>query len=358
MKTLPGPICNAALSALENEILLFSGEGKVTYANRRAIETIGDNTVGKSVADLFDGGPERARRISQAARSSSWSPLNLTLSSGPHRGVELKLRGRGLRAEVGDGPWDDFQFMLTADPLRDRGFTQLRGLVKQLNTEIAERQRTAEELEEALANEAKLHTELIHRTKNNLALLAALIGLRIQNSKSEEVKKSLQDLEHRVNAIQAVHILLDRESSIDFVGADEVIRQLCTQLSQSICPPNVEIDTNLADITLHVQDATPLSLLVNELITNALKHAFDGEDGLVHIDLKMNGVDKLEVWIADNGRGMQDADIGRGSGSSIVQALANQLHGELERHKTDKGTAWSFIFPPSIRPNETPREKG
>ena len=102
---------------------------------------------------------------------------------------------------------------------------------------------------------------------------------------------------------------------------------------------------------LHVSEATPMALLVNELVTNSLKHAFRGRaGGRVDIAFKRNGVDKIEVHVADDGAGYQDAQTGHGS--RIVEALTQQLHGELSV-KSDQGTSWQLIFKPmSIDSND------
>lgn len=342
MLPLSENLCNRVVNALDSEIVVLSSAGAVLYANDRASDTFGPNLSGAQLSSLFadieNGAAIRLRRIAQ---SSIWAPLNLTLAKGPHRGIELKFRGRGVGAEDGTT-----QIMLVADRNRDKGFEQLRNLVRELNAKLAERQRSNRRLKGALASEERLHRELIHRVKNNLALLSSLINTRRNTATNEDVCQALEELEHRVQAITAVHELLDEAGEVDYVLASDLIRSLCEQLKHSIAPPKVEIQNQLVDITLHVRDATPLSLLVNELITNSLKHAFphNGE-GTVHIELKRNGIDKLEVSIADNGSGMPEGSDGSGSGSRIVRALAEQMEGDLTVSADGEGTCWTFIFP-------------
>lgn len=344
MTSLSEKLCAKVVNSLDDEILVLDGAGAVSFANARATETFGSLEDGPPLSQLFEhtenGAAERLRRIAQ---SSIWAPVNFTLASGPHRGIELKFRGRGFSGENGEA-----QILLVADRQRDKGFEQLRKLVRELNSELAARRRANRRLKGALASEERLHRELIHRVKNNLGLLSSLINTRRNAADDEGVRQALEELEHRVQAVAAVHELLDEAGEIDYVLASDLIRSLCHRLEQAICPPHVEIQSELSDITLHVRDATPLSLLVNELITNSLKHAFPTDGyGVVKIDLKRNGIDKLEVGVSDNGRGMAAGADGAGSGSRIVRALAKQMKGELTVDTSDGGTTWCFIFPDS-----------
>lgn len=334
---------------LHAEIFVVAANGTIAFANQRARDTAG---LTEELSDFrklwFDPNGMVRQRMRRVAESSSWRPVNLTLNHGPHKGMELKFRGRAMRTSQRES-----RILLVADEERDTGFEKLKTVVRRLNKELSEKQKSNTRLLIDLASEERLHSELIHRTKNNLALLNSLIHVRSQASNNDAVRTALAELEHRVQAILSVHLLLDQAGEIDFVQASELIRALCEQLKKSIAPPQVDIAEDLADITLHVRDATPLSLLVNELITNALKHAFDdGDTGRVHVALKKNGVDKLEVNVVDNGRGFAAMAEGAGSGRKIVAALARQMDGELNVDSDSNGTRWSFIFPPSITRDE------
>ena len=236
--------------------------------------------------------------------------------------------------------------LLVADRNRDDGFKQLRQLIRELNRELDGKRRLNLRLQNSLNAETRLHRELIHRVKNNLSLLNAFVGAKINGSSDTNVQEALGDITHRILAISAVHDLLDQAGEIDYVQAHDLIDALCHQLKSSVIPEHIELQNELVDVTLRVEDATPLSLLVNELITNAAKHAFDeNQPGTVRVSLKKNGVDKLEVEIADNGRGFPEEPSHRCAGSDIINALAKQIGGELERDDNEDGTRWSFIFP-------------
>ena len=336
--------CERVVNRLDQEIFLFDATGALIYANRAAMQAVGDLEEGVPFREILNGGEEDfGRQLRTLAQSNQWLPVNAFAARGPMEGVELRLRGRGFRnRDTGLQ-----EILLVADSNRDQGFKQLRELVKSLNVELAGKRLANASLQTSLAAETRLHRELIHRVKNNLSLLGALVSIRRNATTDEAVGEALGDLQHRIDAIAAVHELLDQAGEIDHVQAGDLIRALCDQLKRSVLPDHIEIQNELLDIRLNVQDATPLSLLINELITNAAKHAFpDGRKGTVKVELKKNGVDKLEVGIADDGRGIPSGGSQHvGSGSKIVTALAQQIGGKLERHEDREGTHWSFIFP-------------
>lgn len=336
-------LCDTIVGALDADVLVAGRGGRLVYANPKARARIGGAGDGTPLGQIFaDWDDEIRQTLTRAAQSNQWVPVNLGLWQ--QGGLEtIRFRARGIR-QPGSG---ETLLLLMADRRRDQGFAQLRTLIRDLNSELADRRHTQTQLQRALDSEERLHKELIHRVKNNLSLLSALISYRRNATNDPDIREALSDLEQRVRAIAAVHELLDRAGEVDFGQAGELIRALCHQLETSLLPDHVAIENDLLDISLNVVDATPLSLLVNELIINAVKHAFpDGRRGTVTVGLKKNGVDKLEVSVADDGRGMDPADGRRtGSGSRIVSALAHQIGGTLERHHDRAGTHWSFIFP-------------
>ncbi len=199
-------------------------------------------------------------------------------------------------------------------------------------------------LDQTFCNETRLHQELIHRVKNNLSLLGSLIRLRASAAADDDVRAALDEIQARVMSIGLVHELLDHNKQIDIVDAKDLLEKLCKQMEASICPPGVTISRDLMPFKLHVAEATPMAHLVNELVTNSLKHAFrDRTGGRVDISFRRNGVDKIEVHVAVDGAGYQDSKSGHGS--HIINALAAQLQGELSV-RSEMGTSWLLIFKP------------
>lgn len=336
--------CEAILAALP--YALFGVEidtWKFSFANERAQNLFAQDIL--SAASAFDElWQEDAAKVRETLRlcagGSAWQPLSLTVRSGESDGLRLSFRGRGFRRHANRPPL----VVLTTDRSRDL-FEEHRGLIRKLNAEMRSLRTARTELHSALSREKRLHAELVHRTKNNMSLLTSLIRMKHRSAKSDEARAALRELMGRTAAVAMVHELLDGTQSIDVVEGATLIDALLDNLQNSLCPPGIRIERDLASHPLHVDDATPLCLLVNEIVTNSLKHAFnDQNEGIVTVTMAKNGVDKLEVNVSDNGRGF-DATTEEGSGSGIVRSLAAQLRGVLEV-TSEHGTTWRLIFPP------------
>ena len=107
----------------------------------------------------------------------------------------------------------------------------------------------------------------------------------------------------------------------------------------------MRLERELEKIRLHIADATPMVLMLNELVTNALKHAFPEQAGTIRIVLRRHSSDRIELRIIDDGVGMTDEQTPR-TGRSIVSALVQQMNGTLTR-ECDGGTVWILQFPPT-----------
>ncbi|MFN0262685.1 sensor histidine kinase [Tepidamorphus sp. 3E244] len=333
-------LCDEILETHPAESISMSVDGEIMFANARARKLIIRGE--EKFPDLWSESRERVLEIiGHCAGGSTWQPFALTRKGGGHDGVKMRWRGRGYRRD-GKPP----MVAIVGDESHTHAFEEHRKLVRELNEQLAHHMRMEAKLDEALTGQQKLHRELVHRVKNNLSILSALIRLRANSAVSEETRDALKQLESRTMAMALVHQMLDRNQQIDRVDAAQVVEQLCGIIESSILPPNVKIIRDLTPHPLHIDDATPLCLLVNELVTNSIKHAFSGSDsGEVHVRLKKNGVDKLEVHVADNGAGFSEAGDGKGSGTRIVRALTEQLRGDLHV-ESENGTVWQLIFPP------------
>ena len=350
-----GGLC---LDLLNSDVLVLDGTGAIVYANEHAQRSfdvvVPANVAPPSFSSLWTsqagakaGMGELLRRL---AGASTWQPFTLERASGALAGLRFALQGRGfIQQDHPEGP--TLFVVITDDPLRERSFGEHRRLVRELNGEVARHRRLTATLDRMLQEQKRLHQELVHRVKNNLSLLLSLLNINRNRSSSPEVRTILGELERRIHSVAAVHDILDRNHEVDFVRADQLIETICAALESSLAPEGVVIERDLAPLRLHVSDATPLALIINELATNALKHAFPTDQpGLIQIALKRNGVDKLEAVIGDNGVGsVARLDTGEGTGHIIIQSLADQLGAELSRGD-GPGTQWQMIFAPPHTP--------
>lgn len=210
-----------------------------------------------------------------------------------------------------------------------------QGLMTQneaLEAEIAERTKAIEEARAHAEHERHRVEALLqdtnHRIGNSLATVSSLLALQLMRTRSDEVRTALEAARLRVHAIAASHRRLRLGSDLETTSANEFLSaviddMMATQNDAS----KAQIEADIEDIDVGARDATTIGILVSELVTNALKHAFpDGRRGTISVRLVREG-DLPVLTVADDGVGMPpDQDEG-GLGSVIIQQLAGQFGG-------------------------------
>ena len=198
--------------------------------------------------------------------------------------------------------------------------------------------------------------EVHHRVKNNLQTIAALLRLQERRMQSEEARQAIRDSEQRIRSIAIVHETLAREAN-DFVDFNEIIRPLVRLVEETVStserPLHFEVAGDAGDLPGEV--ATPLAVVLNELMQNAVDHAFaaDQRDAEVRLTFARDD-DRLLVTVCDNGVGLPDGfsvDEANGLGLSIVRVLiTGELGGSLEV-RTEGGTCWDLGIPIVLGPH-------
>lgn len=198
----------------------------------------------------------------------------------------------------------------------------------------------------ALASERVLKLEIDHRVKNSLQLVGSLLQMQAQRADNPEVRSALQSARGRVTAISSIHGALNRVSKTDTVLLPEYAGQLIQEL-RGQAPPHVTIELDADPIEMPTSLASPFAILINEFVTNSLKHAFPGgRPGTVRLEVRQVGR-RVEVRCADDGVGHAAAPDGQhsgGLGTRLMQALAGQLGAELEGTADVTGTELRFSF--------------
>ncbi len=190
--------------------------------------------------------------------------------------------------------------------------------------------------------------EIHHRVKNNLAHISGILELQSYNTQSEEAYTVLQDSQSRVQSIAMIHDQLYQHESFKKVRVDQYIERLTKTIERTWETDDTDIDYHLeADpISLPVKEAVPCGSLINELITNATKHAFkEKQKGNIWIELRK--VDQMvKLRVEDDGSGLPD-DFSIESedtlGVNLINNFARQLDGELS-YETGDGTSFTVLF--------------
>lgn len=220
--------------------------------------------------------------------------------------------------------------------------------------ERAVKERTAE-LEEALATQTTLVHEIDHRVKNNLQMVASLIVMQSRTIPDPSIRESLLAMLARVEALSTVHRRLYQTSDVTSFDVGDFVRDLVTDLISAFGSDRIRTMLDLEPVSVPSDKAAPIALMVNELVTNALKHAFNGRaDGTIDVRVgKPNG--RLRIEVTDNGHGMDGPPANGSFGLKLVNSLARQLQAEVTWADAQPGTRVCIeIAPETLEPARRP----
>jgi PAS domain S-box-containing protein len=212
--------------------------------------------------------------------------------------------------------------------------------------ERAVRART-DELQSALEAQKMLVHEVDHRVKNNLQMISSLIVMQSRTIPDESVRRSLTEMLERIEAVSTVHRRLYQSDDVRHFELADFVRDLVTDLVSASGRQDIRTEFDLERIVIAAERATPVALLVNELVTNAMKHGFDrqgeGDRHVLRVSITDRG-DTFVIGIADNGKGMTDAE-GPTFGTRLVRSLARQLDADIEWGDAEPGTRVLVTIP-------------
>lgn len=210
--------------------------------------------------------------------------------------------------------------------------------------------RSRQQVQASLREKEVLLQEVHHRVKNNLQVVSSLIHMQMRKLSDLASRKALEECQNRVLAIALIHEKLYQSRNYASVPFSDYARSLATGIfhATGVSPGNVELSVDFEEISLAVDKAIPCGLILNELISNALKHAFANERrGKLRVELRQASAGELELVVADDGMGMDmgfDPATSDSLGMQLVTTLVEQLDGQLEiLHEA--GTTFRIRFP-------------
>ncbi|MDB6175279.1 MAG: multi-sensor signal transduction histidine kinase [Chthoniobacteraceae bacterium] len=216
--------------------------------------------------------------------------------------------------------------------------------------DITERKRTEKKLQEALKKEALLRKETHHRIKNNLQVIASLLYLQSQHATDLATMEVLRESQHRTRSIALIHEKLYQSSDLSKIELSGYLQELAASLFESYRTPSGSVGFKISaeGIFLELNAAIPCGLILNELISNALKHAFPEERrGEIVINFKEITNNTLKLSVCDNGVGLPEGfDPAKVTtlGIKLVCDLTKQLDGTVE-FRNARGTTVEITFP-------------
>lgn len=232
----------------------------------------------------------------------------------------------------------------------DKRTGELNATVNRLEGEVEERKRAEEKLEGSLEEKTVLLKEVHHRVKNNMQVISSLLNLQSEQIMDEGVRAKFRESQDRVKSMALIHESLYRSANLARIDFGGYVEQLVNSLHRTYgaTAAGVDLKVDVADIPMSVDVAIPCGLIINELVTNAFKHAFhDGRKGEVCISLSQGDGGMLLLMVSNNGIPFpEDIDIRNTEslGLQLVNTLTGQLRGTIELDESH-GTAFRITFP-------------
>jgi two-component sensor histidine kinase len=203
-----------------------------------------------------------------------------------------------------------------------------------------------------LREKEALLREVHHRVKNNLQVISSLLSLESARIDNPLTQDTLRDMRNRIRSMALLHESIYSSDSFAQVNLQIYIGRLCNQLFRSLQPKAglVQLHLDLAPIPLDVTQAVPCGLLINELLSNSLKHGFpNGRSGEIRVQLMNASIGSgIQLRVTDNGIGLPanfDLKNLHSLGLQLVSDLAGQLGGQIEIG-AGPGTVFTITFTP------------
>lgn len=314
-----------------NYIIIKDREGRYVQVNPAMERLMGrpsSDLAGKTDVDLY--GPEIGERIAEL-------DSRIVLGEVIEDEITLPLR-------------DDFiTFHYVKAPMRDSSgqICGLYGIAQDMTAHNRDRAR----LTASLAEKEVLLREVHHRVKNNLQIISSLLSIQSSHLEDDQAIEVLRECQGRVRSMALIHENLYRSENLASVNFAKYIRSLIAYICRSSDDGAraVSMNLDLEEVPLNIDYAIPCGLIVNELVTNSLKHAFpEGRTGKICIELRSFERGIISLSVKDDGVGLStDPDTGTpksvGMGLQLVKALARQIKASLEIDGHD-GAAFTIVF--------------
>lgn len=303
---------------------------KIIYVNEAFVRITGyskDEVLGESIEIL--NGPEtdqneiqKIRDSVEAMESSEAEILNYT--------------------KDGQTFWNNFSLV----PVKDRHDNYTHWVI--IGRDVSDYKQKEKELRESIKEKETLLAEIHHRVKNNLAIVSSLMQMQAMNSDSDVLNRQLLESVLRIKSMAGIHEQLYQAQNFSKLQFSDSLKSLSENIVDTLqTGTKVELQLELEAIELNINQSVPCSLLINEVITNILKHGFKGKDkGTIQIQT-IEENDLITIRIVDNGVGLPDDFDERkhtSLGLELIDLLTKQLEGENGYQSNGDGTSFELKF--------------
>jgi PAS domain S-box-containing protein len=342
-------------------VLIADANKNLMYANNATTSILGcrpTDAVGGPIFTLLFNDPVDAERARHGLKMEGRWHGEVPMTHGTQTiTTEVTI------AAVRDESENETAYVAIARDITDRKRTQaelenhrrnLEFLVaertKALEREIAENKAFQKELANSLEEKELLLKEVHHRVKNNMQVISSLLNIQSETIGNEEYANLLGESQQRIKSMSLIHENLYQSDNLLEIDFEDYIRMLANSLCRFYTIPGVSVnmDIHVEDVNLDIETAVPCGLIINELISNSLKHAFIDREGTATISVvfRHSGCQYV-LQISDDGIGLpDDFDPSKSSsmGMEIISILTQQLDGCLHIDGND-GAAFEIAFP-------------
>lgn len=230
-------------------------------------------------------------------------------------------------------------------PVKIKGKTVVLGNAR----DITERKQAEEKIKASLKEKDVMLREIHHRVKNNMQIISSLLRLQSRNVKDETALDMFKVSQNRIRSMAFIHETLYQSEDLALIDFSDYIKRLITHLfsvyGTETKVPNLRL--NVKDVYLDINRAIPCGLIINELVSNSLKHAFpDSRKGEITVEMRSDKKEKYTLIVKDTGIGMpKELDIQKTEtlGMQLVNDLTEQIDGTIELNRIG-GTTFSIMF--------------
>lgn len=313
----PAQLLSLLLEAAPDAVVVVERSGRIRFANsvaERLFKAARGELLGLRVEMLV---PADMRNLHVQHRNSFEAEPGKRFMGAGREMVAARLDGSTFHAEIALSPLPLRDELLTIAAVRD----------------ITSRRLIEHRLREALVDKDLLMREVHHRVKNNLQLVGSLLALQSSKVAHPTAQEALEDCRQRILGMALVQDKLYGSADLRRIDLKELTHEIAAMLITDRAGPLLATSLDVEPLTLDIDRSLPVVLLLNELITNALKHAFAGrERGRLTVRVKRTQPDRLSVEVADDGVGgmsIERLQAARTLGSTIIRNLVRQLDAEL-----------------------------
>jgi two-component sensor histidine kinase len=302
------------------------------------VATIGDDLASPAGFALRTGLPVISNHLESEAR---FRTPELLVEHGIRRAMNVILQGEGKPFGVLEVDSRSEQEFGAND------FAFLQGAANVLGMAI-ERERNERALKAALDRQQVLFKEITHRVKNSLAIVASMLKLQAREVNDSAVAPHLEEAAGRVSAVAKAHERIHQATGVDRLDLGLYVRDVCQDLNEAVplCHIEVEVEPGIDVMT---DRAISIALMINELITNAAKYAYQADrGGTIWIRLAHGAGDMIELSVRDEGQGLPvnfEFRSAPGLGMRIIRAFSQQLNATIKVRRLDPGAEFVVTAP-------------